>query len=766
MKPFRQIIFIASIFTLFNVVNLLPNTAYAIGGTGGLGESCRAGSPRCDAGLECTSSFGAGTCFQPTPTPGGGGGGSCRADGIGCLSGSECCSGSCTASCYDTGYGEQCFCGSGGGGSTPTPTTGGGGGGSTSTPTPTSITYSITGNVFIDSNNNGVQNCSGACNNGSGDEPGYGGATVILSGAANRSTTSDSAGSDKGLYTFSNLSSGTYTITLTLPAGYGLTTPGSRTRTLGPSASGVNFGISNTIPPSCTSVSGPTTINSGQSASITANSCAPNPTYSWPTPGIIPPQCSDGTDNNGNSLIDTNDPACHSDGNPGNPGSYQPNNPEGGSGGSNTGGSSSTTTYTAPTVCTPITARQSVVVSNGNGSTIYNKDMTVNPRNTVTGSVLIDTGGNNCSSGSTSYGSFARVTLYRGATQTVTGLTSGGTYNLADTAVCGDRTAVLSSVPGYTVKAARFDGGAWDSTNLSGYTYGAFDLSSNHTLDFCISNNSAWIQTTTGDVRFNQIPYSIPSGRVASTDATNPSVFFSSGTFPWAVGSGTASSGGGKWTVNTEYSYDDGAKNANGGASYSFYKSRASQKNVTLQRFAGCPAGVGNCTITSATNIPTGVYFVDGNLTISSYTQVAGAHVLILVNGTTTINNNITVANNQSNLLIIASKGNMTISASGVSGSTQSIQGIFTSEGDIIAAGTQCAGGFTADKALAVQGVLVANARKPLALNGAGSLVNNRSLCLLDQLNPSITVAQRLDFVIQLTDFYKTSITRFQEINP
>jgi Mg-chelatase subunit ChlD len=43
--------------------------------------------------------------------------------------------------------------------------------------------------------------------------------------------------------------------------------------------------------------------------------------------------CADGIDNNGNNLIDADDPVCHTDGNPNNPDSYDPNLPEtGGSG--------------------------------------------------------------------------------------------------------------------------------------------------------------------------------------------------------------------------------------------------------------------------------------------------------------------------------------------------------------------------------------------------------------------------------------------------
>lgn len=40
--------------------------------------------------------------------------------------------------------------------------------------------------------------------------------------------------------------------------------------------------------------------------------------------------CADGIDNNGNNLIDIQDPACHTDGNPDNPNTYDPNLPENG----------------------------------------------------------------------------------------------------------------------------------------------------------------------------------------------------------------------------------------------------------------------------------------------------------------------------------------------------------------------------------------------------------------------------------------------------
>lgn len=88
---------------------------------------------------------------------------------------------------------------------TPTPTT-------TPTPSPTPTpTYTLSGTVYIDTNQDGVQD------NG---ESGYQNATVTLSGAGSASTTTNSSGN----YSFSNLNSGVYLATITNPSNYGNTT--------------------------------------------------------------------------------------------------------------------------------------------------------------------------------------------------------------------------------------------------------------------------------------------------------------------------------------------------------------------------------------------------------------------------------------------------------------------------------------------------------------------------------------------------------------
>jgi hypothetical protein len=76
----------------------------------------------------------------------------------------------------------------------------------TNSPTPTPVpTYSLSGSIYGDLNQNGVQDSS---------ETGVNGVSVSLS--SGQSTTTDS----NGAYSFSNLTQGTYTITITSPSGY------------------------------------------------------------------------------------------------------------------------------------------------------------------------------------------------------------------------------------------------------------------------------------------------------------------------------------------------------------------------------------------------------------------------------------------------------------------------------------------------------------------------------------------------------------------
>ena len=199
--------------------------------------------------------------------------------------------------------------------------------------------------------------------------------------------------------------------------------------------------------------------------------------------------------------------------------------------------------------------------------------------------------------------------------------------------------------------------------------------------------------------------------------------------------------------------------------SYSFYVSRIAQQNVTTNNIPGCTGG--DCE-TGISNIATGAYHLNnGSLTITSYSQQAGARVLLLVNGSVNIRSNISVPTGS--LLIIAAKGDITIDRSigttSLPSTTPQINGILTAEKSIILDGTSCSGG-SPDRRLNVGGALIANSLKPFHVGASGALVNNRSLCQQDVNYPSLYVSSRYDFVTQLTDFYKTAYTRWRELAP
>lgn len=94
-------------------------------------------------------------------------------------------------------------------------------------------TLTISGNVFIDSNNN---------QNKDTDELNYtNGTTVTLSGSVFTSPQTATTNSS-GNYTFNNLAPGSYTVNLTVPSGFTLTTQ-PNPRAINQSSNTVNFGI-------------------------------------------------------------------------------------------------------------------------------------------------------------------------------------------------------------------------------------------------------------------------------------------------------------------------------------------------------------------------------------------------------------------------------------------------------------------------------------------------------------------------------------------
>lgn len=110
------------------------------------------------------------------------------------------------------------------------------------TPTPAPI-YTISGNVFNDTNKNGIKDLL---------ESGYAGATITLTGDSSATATSN----NNGDYSFPNLYAGSYTVAIAVPNGYNITTSSSSNITLAKNQT-LNFGLEKAI------------IGSGCTASIT-----------------------------------------------------------------------------------------------------------------------------------------------------------------------------------------------------------------------------------------------------------------------------------------------------------------------------------------------------------------------------------------------------------------------------------------------------------------------------------------------------------------
>ena len=388
----------------------------------------------------------------------------------------------------------------------------------------------------------------------------------------------------------------------------------------------------------------------------------------------------------------------------------------------------------------------------------------------LTGTVYIDTLGNSCASGTTAYTGSAGITIYNGATPVGLGTSNGsGAYSAVDTQAPGNRTAVISSVADYTIKATRYQGGAWGTGSLSGFTYGPFNHNSNQTLDWCLTNIKPWFQVDRGDVRRVSLVNRVPVGQYLSTDVNYPGVAISSA---WSTDLGQGQASVKNWRVDDEYSYNKNSSNKNGSVAYSYYKTRVTNTNQTISPIPGCANGGSvSCSIS---NLASGIYEFDGGgtstLTITGYTHSAGAHITLLVNGNVTIASNISVPEGVSNLFVLAAKGNITIDKSvgqvSVSSATTNIDGIYSAEGKITIDGDTCPTG-TPDKRFNVGGVLIANSKKPFTTGGSGIIDNKRSLCDAgDATYPSFYVKSRFDFLLQLTDFYLVPTGRYSQVQP
>jgi hypothetical protein len=350
----------------------------------------------------------------------------------------------------------------------------------------------------------------------------------------------------------------------------------------------------------------------------------------------------------------------------------------------------------------------------------------------------------------------ASAPLYTGST------TIGLSGAVSTTETLTDGTYTFACLPNgnYTVSLG-LPAGYQMSTGDTSQATSITDGIKNRDIRFCIANWEPWYQTTQGDVRMRGIVNPIPAGFVGSTDATSPSVFFST-QYSADVNAGGSLSAK-NWLVNREYVYNSLTRNRNGIVTYSFYKSRARQEGIPITELTSGILDNNNAEV-----LENGVYEWTGDMVIDGYSHIA-ERAVILVNGNVTINSEISVP--VGSLLIVAASGNITVASTvghaspNFNTTVPNLEGIYSAEGDIVLQGGDCAGGVP-DERLNVAGALIANAQKPFASAGGGAVQNQRSLCVNDDLYPSLYVSTRPDFLTKLTDFYKVSYTKWREVRP
>ncbi len=489
-------------------------------------------------------------------------------------------------------------------------------------------------------------------------------------------------------------------------------------------------------------------------------------------------QCADGVDNDMDGAIDIADPECHTDGNPDNPGSYDPTDdnesdrvgpgesgsttcPDGGLVVNTVTSTSSNATWTAPFCPTVDLICTISVTAGGPGGTspVYSTTVNVNRSGIIQVSIHDVTDGSTCNADAPLYTDDVAVQLAGpvNTTETVT----DGTYDF----VClpdGNYTVAMGLPPGYQMSSP--DKNSIDNIEIDNNT---------QTARFCITNFEPWYQTTQGDIKMRGIVNPIPAGKYGSIGenasspqfSKYPGIFYSTRYNSVVSAGGRVSDKG--WAINSGYAYNSLTQNRNGTLAYSFYKSRARQEGIPITAL-----GIENIDFTmNATNIPTetGIYEVNADLTINDYTHTPNKRITLLVSGDVFINTEIYVP--VGGLFIIASKGNIIIPESlghaspGFNTTASNLEGYYSAEKSIILEGTKCTGAIP-DRRLNVAGALVANALKPFASNGEGTIQNNRSLCTNDDLYPSLYVSSRPDFLTKLTDFYKVSYTKWREVRP
>lgn len=291
---------------------------------------------------------------------------------------------------------------------------------------------------------------------------------------------------------------------------------------------------------------------------------------------------------------------------------------------------------------------------------------------------------------------------------------------------------------------------------------------------FLISNSSAWIQSTGSDIRIdNGFNYTIPAASYMSTvgSGSTPGIIFAGDGS--SISSNQASVN--KWLVGGSASgYPETYSPTNTGAvrtSYNYVLNAA--KGTTILNLAtqvgGCSQSGTDITCDTSNaawnpaNLAHGTYQANGNLILNGpgITFSGNKNFVFLVNGDLQINEEIHVTigstaffTTSGSIKVASSVGQTTPTVA-----TSNLEGYYSADKDFIALGNtpSCS---PADERLNIAGAVVANASL-----GGYEFDNRRDLCAGNS-NPSFTVTERPDFILNSPSLVLNSKRIFREVAP
>ena len=344
--------------------------------------------------------------------------------------------------------------------------------------------------------------------------------------------------------------------------------------------------------------------------------------------------------------------------------------------------------------------------------------------------------------------------------------TSGGSYSITGIP-SGTVTVSFPALPaGYELSYPKngpppsFSATVGPGCSVDGTTGATCNVGDIDNLNFAITNSFPWIQSTCGDIRNdNGITDLLPLGQTAiktSVSCTNPGVGFSGDTTA-NFGQGTVSTTG---QIVGSSSYPEvytPQKSPALETSYSSLIAKAQNANITPTNLATV-CNLTNCTLPA--NLAHGIYQATGNVNLNAFTFPANQNYIFLINGILTIRGNILINAGSGSTALFSTTGNIVIATNvGVAPAvtTSALDGWYVAgQSFVVNTLANCN-----DLRLNITGSVIAN-----ALGTGGTIQNDRDLCGNDPVDPTLSVTQRLDFILNAPQFLKRQQTVSQEVAP